>query len=142
MVKKNSGTSSAAVLRARAAAYPDVVVGVACKGTSLESTTFNVGNKAFLFLRDVDMRLKLQDSLPEAIQLGKTNPAIRAGANGWVHMTLAGSEALLPTLEDWLSESYNLAAGTATSPAKKRTLNAATGRGRTGRTGGVKRSRS
>ena len=94
MVKKNSGTSSAAVLRARAAAYPDVAVGVACKGTSLESTTFNVRNKAFLFLRELDMRLKLEQSLPEAIRLGKSNPGIRAGANGWVHVTLAGTEAM------------------------------------------------
>jgi hypothetical protein len=125
VVKKSIGTSPAAVLRVRAAAYPNVVTGVACQGTSLESTTFNVGNKAFLFLRDGDLRLKLGESLPKAIELGKTNPSIRAGANGWVHVTLAGSEALLPVLEAWVKESYNLAAGKTPSAPKKRTPSAA-----------------
>lgn len=34
-----------------AKAHPNVTLGVACKGTALESTTFEVNDKAFLFLR-------------------------------------------------------------------------------------------
>lgn len=49
-------------IRALAMANPDVTMGVACAGTSLESTTYNINSKAFLFVRATpsghELRLK------------------------------------------------------------------------------------
>lgn len=68
---------------------PDVASGVACKGTSLESTTFTVKKKAFVFMRtvgkDCELRLKLD---------GK-----------WARKTVP-LDAPPATLEKWLRESY------------------------------------
>jgi hypothetical protein len=77
-------------LAAIAMRLPDVVTGVACKGTALESTTYNTRNKAFLFVGPKAARLKRE--------------------SGWVKIDLEAP----PTkreLERWIGESYALFAG-------------------------------
>jgi hypothetical protein len=96
-----------------ARALPEVTEGIACAGTKLESRTFQVGKKTFLFVSAKDLRLKLVASADEARRLG-----FRVGANGWV---TAGVDRL-PTvamLRRWIAESHALVAdskaGTSTS---------------------------
>lgn len=86
-----------ALMKSLAMKHPDVATGVACKGTPLESTTYNTNDKAFLFVGPKDARLKR--------------------TSGWVKIDLAAppSEAELTA---WIAESYALMA----KPAKaKRT---------------------
>ena len=52
-------------IAAIARALPDVTEGVACAGTKLESRTFAVGKKSFLFVSASEMRLKLDASAAE-----------------------------------------------------------------------------
>lgn len=88
-----------------ALALPDVTQGVACAGTALESRTYCVGGKAFLFVSGKDARLKLADSAADATALG-----LLVGANGWVKLSLA---ALPPpaVMARWIGESHALLAG-------------------------------
>ena len=86
-----------ALLKSLAMKHADVTVGVACKGTSIESTTYNTNKKAFLFVGSKDGRLKR--------------------AAGWVKIDLAAP----PTereLTAWIAESYALMAAPVTEPAK------------------------
>lgn len=105
-------------LRAVALRKPEVEEGVACKGTALESTTFGVGKKVFLFLRIADgtchLRLKLAESLPEARRLAGRQPEVYAvGAQGWAKVTfeLDGPSPPLALLQRWLHESYLVVVG-------------------------------
>lgn len=66
---------------------PDVEVGVACKGTALESTTYNVRKKAFLFVGPKEARLKR--------------------ASGWVKFDLA-TPPPKRELTSWITESHGL----------------------------------
>lgn len=92
-----------AALRAWATRGQGVTEDVACKGTALESTTFKLGGKAFLFVQPKNgsfiVRLKLQRSLPKAKRRG-----YEAGANGWVKITFA-SEDPPAVLSTWVDES-------------------------------------
>jgi hypothetical protein len=96
--------------------------GVACKGTSLESTTFKVRKKAFLFLRAGEARLKLTESEAEANKLAKSEPArYKVGSHGWVQLKFDVEEPLPRELiERWVKESYSAFASPASSAAKKR----------------------
>lgn len=87
-----------------AAALPDTEQGLACAGTSLESRTFHVRRKTFLFLSRTQARLKLDASAAEARKLG-----IPVGANGWVTMQL-DSLPPAPVLKRWFAESHSLVA--------------------------------
>ncbi len=75
-----------ATIRKLATRHPNVTRGVACAGTELESTTYNVNDKAFLFVRPNELRLKRK--------------------TGWVKVALAGT--LPAQLGDWIAESYGL----------------------------------
>jgi predicted DNA-binding protein (MmcQ/YjbR family) len=106
-------------LRTLASKLPDVEEGIACKGNSLECTTFKVGGKAFLFLGRADIRLKLSDSLPDAVKLAKKEPErFSAGAGGWVKVSYSDAQPLpLDVVKGWIEESYRLMAPK-NSPAK------------------------
>lgn len=104
-------------LRALAAKYPGVDEGVACKGTALESSTFGVKKKAFLFLADArepcTVRLKLAKSVAEARKLAAQDPARYAiGAGGWAKLTFpAADPPPLELLKRWVDESYRVVTG-------------------------------
>jgi len=104
---KNANTESA--LRTFASTIKGVTEGVACKGTALESTTFNRGKNSFLFLKvengRYSIRLKLEASREEA------SKHYKVGAKGWA--TLQFTEESAPpieTLKRWITESHKLAA--------------------------------
>lgn len=105
-------------IAAVALALPDVGEGVACAGTKLESRTFDVRKKSFLFVSKTQLRLKLAASASDARERG-----FPVGANGWATLPLDG----LPSgavLKRWIAESHALAAGTddpaaATRPSKR-----------------------
>lgn len=99
--------------------------GVACVGTALESRTFRVKGKAFLFVSQREARLKLATSLAEAARLGCS-----AGANGWVKIAL-DAQPHASVLKRWIAESHALLGGGASRPkaarepaSKARTLQA------------------
>lgn len=109
---KRSGAQIGKAVRALALQKPDVVEGVACQGTALESATFGVGKKVFLFVRKVDgvqeLRLKLTESQTEARKLASAHPeAYTIGAQGWAKVTFGTNGAVpLALLERWIEESY------------------------------------
>lgn len=100
-------------IRAWATRGASVAEDVACKGTALESTTFKVGGKAFLFVQAKAglyvVRLKLKDSIAKAKRSGH-----EVGNSGWVKITLA-SEELPAELATWVRESRDLVA----TPSKR-----------------------
>lgn len=116
---KRSESRIAQALRAAAAALPDAVLGIACAGTKLESTTFAVAKKSFLFLGSTEARLKLGASLASAEQWAKRpDAAVRVGASGWVTVRLDAPGAPdAATLRRWVEESYGLFA--ALSPKQR-----------------------
>ena len=96
-----------------AQALPGVEQGFACAGTPLESRTYQVGKKAFLFVAKTQARLKLEASAQQARKLGFTT-----GANGWVTLPL---EALPPAavVKRWIAESHALASRSGSKVKKK-----------------------
>lgn len=97
-----------------ASRIPGVVTGVACAGTALESRTFTIARKAFLFVGVKEARLKLLASLGEARKLAEQFPeAVRVGGVGWVTIALHATAGLpSPVLARWVVESHELFAGT------------------------------
>jgi hypothetical protein len=110
-------------LRAAALQLPDVEEGVACEGTLLESRTFKVRKKAFLFVRPANVMLKLAESADEARRLASTDARFRVGGGGWVTVIPGGgAPPPLPMMKRWIGESYRLYAAAATiAPTRKRT---------------------
>jgi len=99
-------------LNALAAALPGVEQGIACAGTALESQTFQVRGKSFLFVSKDQARLKLDASKTEATKLG-----FKVGANGWVMLprnVLPG----IAVLRRWIAESHALVARSAAKAPK------------------------
>jgi len=97
------------VLRQFALQLPATEEGVACEGTALESRTVKRENKAFLFLRATEVRLKLAASLKEAAALASKDPThFSLGAHGWVLVKFAGASDPLDVLKRWIEESYSL----------------------------------
>lgn len=100
-------------LASLAAALPGTEQGLACAGTALESRTFAVRGKTFLFLSKRQARLKLDPSAPEARKLG-----FPVGANGWVTLELDALPAAT-VLKRWIAESHSLfAAASRSAPTK------------------------
>jgi predicted DNA-binding protein (MmcQ/YjbR family) len=97
-------------LRRAALRYPDTHEGISCEGTSLEKRTVKAHKKAFVFLGEADLMVKLRESLPEAKRLAAKQPErYRAGAHGWVKATFAEDElAPMALLERWIDESYRV----------------------------------
>ena len=88
-----------ALIKTLAMKHADVTLGVACKGTALESTTYNTNDKAFLFVGPKDARLKR--------------------AAGWVKIDLAAPPSERD-LTSWIAESYaRFAITVANKPTKK-----------------------
>ena len=112
-----SPTALVQALRSIALAIPDCVEGVACQGTPLESHSFGVRGKSFLFLTLHDsgctVRLKLRGSQAEATRLGMESPGrFVLGAHGWATVTLApGESAPSGLIERWIDESYRVVVG-------------------------------
>jgi hypothetical protein len=108
-------------LKAIALKLPHVEQGIACKGTALESITFNVRKKAFLFVGASHARFKLRDAIAEATKLAvKKEPmGVTVGSLGWVKVSLAGAVPPRDVLEHWVAESYRIALGVPKTPAKK-----------------------
>ncbi len=109
-------SKSLTMLHKLAHAHANVQQGVACAGTSLESLTFCVGKKAFLFVaaRDdsLQLRFKLGPSLAAMKALADNDPEhFEAGKAGWCKATFA--QARPPSqkqLKLWIAESYTLSA--------------------------------
>lgn len=103
-------------IRARAAAFPAVA-----SGTSCNQSSFKVGKRAFLYIgpgakgRGFKAMFKLDDSMPEAKELAATRPdRFEVGSTGWVTTRFTAEEPLPEAVwENWLEESYELAAGSA-----------------------------
>ena len=97
-------------LRVIALRYPEAEEGIACRGTSLECSTFKARKKAFLFIGAANVRVKLQDSLAEAAKLAAKEPdRYKVGAHGWVEVKFTSDEPPpLEVLERWIDESYRL----------------------------------
>jgi hypothetical protein len=105
-------------LGAIAHTLPGVGEGVACAGTVLESRTYTVNGKAFLFVAKKDARLKLTTSAKDA----RTN-GFAVGANGWVKLPL-GELPPAATMKRWIAESHAALGGgkpaRTSKPAPKR----------------------
>jgi hypothetical protein len=101
--------------------HADVEEDVACKGTPTESAAYKTRKKSFLFVGADVARLKLDVSVGEAKKLAKKTPgSCEVGAGGWIAVRF-GAEALpLATLEKWVGESYQLAAGPAKAPKTRK----------------------
>jgi hypothetical protein len=112
MATKKVGSSVATTLTKAASAIAGVAEGIACAGTSLESRTFNVGGKAFLFVGTKDARLKLDASLGEAMALARqASSGVRVGTKGWVTLRIESEEAPdATTLRRWVRESHGVTA--------------------------------
>jgi hypothetical protein len=112
-------TDPVKALRRLALKYADVEEGIACEGTAVEGPVFRAGKKSFLFVRDVEMRFRLQESIPEMTRLAAKEPKrYQAGAGGWCKVTF-GEQGMPPMelVEKWVEESYRGTA--ATAPKKK-----------------------
>ncbi len=98
------------LLSKAAKALPDVGEGVACAGTSIESKTFTVHGKAFLFVGSKNLRLKLANSASEAGGFAKRpSSAVQMGAGGWTTIRLAdGDVPEDAVLRRWVAESHAL----------------------------------
>jgi len=97
-------------LRTFALAFPEADEGIACQGTQLETRTVRVRQKAFLFLGESNVRLKLRSSLPEAEALASKEPGrFAVGSHGWVTVKSGEGMPSIPgLLERWIDESYRL----------------------------------
>jgi YjbR protein len=109
-------------LRAAALRLPDVEEGIACKGTAIESRTFKVHKKAFLFVRRAQVMLKLEASADEARRLASMDERFHVGTGGWVTVKpgAAKSAPRLSLLKRWVAESYRLLAGDRKVSAKRK----------------------
>lgn len=97
-------------LRDAALAHTGVEEGLACVGTAIESATYKVNGKAFLFLRPGTAMLKLGASLENAAKLCAEKPGcFKVGSGGWVTVDLAHSSDLPKgILTQWIAESHDL----------------------------------
>jgi hypothetical protein len=123
MKKWNAGPEEAMqALRHVALSHPDVEEALACKGTVLESATFKVRQKAFLFLRPGKAMLKLDKSQGAASKLAAKTPAsYKIGSGGWATVDLSSPKELsLTVLASWIAESYSLFAAKTPSSAKRK----------------------
>lgn len=94
-------------MQAAAAKLPQVEEGVACEGTALESRTFKVNGRAFLFLSPKKAYLKLGDAYGEAQAAAKSSAAVVPGAGGWTSLMWdAECPVSDAVLRRWVKESY------------------------------------
>jgi hypothetical protein len=104
-------------LRKAALRLPDVEEGVACEGTAVESRTFKIGKRAFLFVRPAAVMLKVDKSAEAVRRLAAKDSRYRIGAGGWVTVALGSApRPPLRLIAGWMNESYR---GMAASKGKK-----------------------
>lgn len=113
-----------ATIERLAMGLPNVTRAIACEGTKLEATTFDVGAKSFVFLRRVDagyeVRLKLTASRDEALALAAADPTTCSiGASGWAKLVFDDASAPLERLRRWIPESHAALAPKATGRGKR-----------------------
>ena len=107
----------ARAVKQSASRFPGAEEGVACAGTSLESTTWNVKGKAFVFAAVKDgvcsIRVKLQESAAEARALAKAQPArCSVGAGNWAKLTWPKDQkAPVKLMARWIAESHRAVTG-------------------------------
>jgi hypothetical protein len=118
---KTAARGFESALRDVALRLPGVEEGVACEGTALESRTFKVNKKAFLFVRPASVMLKLEGSADEARRLASQDSRYRIGAGGWVTVTPgAGKTPPVALMKRWIAESHRLFAVHGKTAAKKK----------------------
>jgi hypothetical protein len=107
-------SSAMDLMQTLALRHPKVEQGIACEGTAVESRTYKINKKAFLFARPKAIMVKLRESLPEAVELAAKEPKrfkAKAGVENWVTIQLdAGPVPPRPLLARWVAESYGLMA--------------------------------
>jgi hypothetical protein len=115
-----SSKPPSAVLRAIALRHPNVEESVACKGTVIEQAAFKIQTRTFLFSRDVQMMVKLGDSIPEAQKHADADPQHFRVGGPWVTVNFTGN-AMPPRemLERWIAESYALMSAPKKAAPKK-----------------------
>ncbi len=122
MTEGQSNSDRAVQAMRRAALRPaDVQESVACKGTAIESATFKVGGRAFLFLRSGRVMVRLDRSQKEASRLAGKKPACyKVGSGGWTTVTFEDpKDVSIKLLERWISESYRVLASAGASKKAK-----------------------
>jgi hypothetical protein len=122
MSGSRSTTNRFDALRQAALAHPEVEESLACKGTAIESASFRVRGKAFLFLSPAKAMVKLDRSRVRASELEAQSPeTCKTGAGGWTTVALSGP-ALPPlaTLRAWIAESYDSFASTQAAKKTRR----------------------
>lgn len=122
MAKSESKPDRAVLAMRRAALrHPDVQESVACQGTPIESATFKVRGRGFLFLRSGRVMVRLGKSLEEASRpAGKKPGCFKVGSGGWTTVTFdSPKEASIKLLEKWIGESYTILASAGTSKKAK-----------------------
>ena len=123
MKSKNElqGDEIVLALRKSAMQHDDVEEGIACKGSVIQSATFKVRGKAFLFLRPGRVMVKLEASRAEAVKHAAKSPdRYKIGAGGWATVTYTESrDVSLPMLRRWIEESYRLFAAPPKSKSSK-----------------------
>lgn len=115
-----AGMGIAGALKRLALQKEGVEETIACKGTALESASFKVSGKAFLFVSAKEARFKLEASLTQAEAMAQAHPGgIKVGTRGWVTLDF-GAAVPSSVWEAWVEESYQLMAGKKAKPAAKR----------------------
>lgn len=109
------------VIRKKAVTFPAVD-----KGASCSQSSFKAGKKAFLYIgpgakgQGFKAMFKLERSMEQAETLALKEPdRFEVGSTGWVTTRFTAEKPLARTVwEKWLKESYELAAGSASSTKK------------------------
>jgi hypothetical protein len=122
MARSRSTDDPFDVLRKVALSRPEAEESLACRGTAIESASFRVRGKSFLFLSPAKVMVKLETSQGEASELERRHPAAcKTGKGGWTTAALSvPGGAPLKTLERWIAESHALAAGAASKISSRR----------------------
>ncbi len=95
-------------LRKVALSCPDTEETLSCKGSAIQSATFKIKGKSFLFVRPGNVMVKLGASFEQAGELAAKHPkSLKVGKGGWTTVTDPGSkEVPLALLKKWAKESY------------------------------------
>ena len=123
MGRSRGASKTFEALRQAALAHPAVEESLACRGTAVESASFEVGGKAFLFLDEAKAMVKLGASREQAGELAAQGPGTcKTGAGGWTTVVLSEPAGVpLATLRAWIAESYaHFAQGPASKPVRRK----------------------
>lgn len=122
MLKEQSKPDRAVeALRRAALRQAGVEESVACKGTPLESATFKVNGRAFLFLKVGRAMVKLDESVPDASTLASHKPQYyKVGSGGWTTVVWKDpKDVSVEHMKKWVGESYRVFASAGTAKKAK-----------------------